>query len=162
MAATAQHHPCQTRGVYLISHQMRSSLGSLLTRGRSPHGGPLWDVVPQHHCLFTVEKHTGGKSIAGSCSSGKLTSHVTCTRADQVVRRHEPFLKTCGTVFPARLIFIDIMHKFFVCDLTSGLYYDKLFLVTVVQSQISLLLITERSPSLERHHVGSSGVNANE
>lgn len=32
VAETAQHHACQTEGVYLISHQMRSSLGSLLTR----------------------------------------------------------------------------------------------------------------------------------
>lgn len=57
VAGTAQHHPCQTKGVYLISHQMRSSLGSLLTRVRSLHCRPLWDVVPQYYCFFTMEKY---------------------------------------------------------------------------------------------------------
>lgn len=71
VAGTAQHHPCQTKGVYLISHQMRSSLGSLLTRVRSLHCRPLWDVVPQYYCFLYYGKiHTSGKSIASSCLSG--------------------------------------------------------------------------------------------
>lgn len=58
VAGTAQHHPCQTKGVYLISHQMRSSLGTLLTRVRSLLCRPLWDVVPQYYCFSTMENYT--------------------------------------------------------------------------------------------------------
>lgn len=43
-------------------------------------------------------------------------------------------LKMCSMFFQVRLILIDVMFEFFVCDLTSGLCNDKLFLVTVVQS----------------------------
>lgn len=72
VAATAQHQPCQTKGVYLISHQMRSSLGSLLTTVGSVHCGPLWDTVPQCHCYFTKEKAQKKKNIASCGLNGKL------------------------------------------------------------------------------------------
>lgn len=79
VAGTAQHHPCQTKGVYLISHQMRSSLGSLLSRVRSLHCRPLWDVVPQYYCFFTMEKYTRVGKVQLVLVQVELTSHVICT-----------------------------------------------------------------------------------
>lgn len=83
---TAQHHPCQTKGVYLISHQMRSSLGSLLTRVGSVHCGPLWDTVRQCYCYFTKEK--AQKKTASFGLSGKLSLPVLCTNG----RNDQPLL----------------------------------------------------------------------